>query len=80
MTAFPSPAPLADPHTRVRWVQVRAMLKHLRAHWGPLRVSNHALHALFPRGAPQKQGQRLAGLLRAQGEHGARCQPPKEAR
>lgn len=27
------------------------------------------LHRLFPRGGPQNQGNRLAGLLRTKGEH-----------
>jgi tRNA 2-thiouridine synthesizing protein E len=33
------------------------------------RGSSAALHRLFPRGGPQKQGNRLAGLLRTKGEH-----------
>ncbi|MCB2017811.1 MAG: TusE/DsrC/DsvC family sulfur relay protein [Hydrogenophaga sp.] len=49
--------------------QVRAMIKHFTAAWGPERGSNHHLHDLFPRGGPQKQGNRLAGLLRTKGEH-----------
>jgi len=49
--------------------QVRAMIKHFTAVWGPERGSNHHLHDLFPRGGPQKQGNRLAGLLRTKGEH-----------
>lgn len=49
--------------------QVRAMIKHFSALWDAQRGSNHALHALFPRGGPQKQGNRLAGLLRTKGEH-----------
>ena len=49
--------------------QVRAMIKHFSALWGPLLGSNHNLHAMFPRGGPQKQGNRLAGLLRTKGEH-----------
>lgn len=48
---------------------VREMLKHFRAHWGPERGNNRHLHQLFPRGGPQKQGNRLAGLLRTKGEH-----------
>lgn len=49
--------------------QVRAMIKHFTEAWGPERGSNHYLHELFPRGGPQKQGNRLAGLLRTKGEH-----------
>lgn len=49
--------------------QVRVMIRHFSAHWGPERGSNHALHDLFPNGGPQKQGNRLAGLLRTKGEH-----------
>jgi tRNA 2-thiouridine synthesizing protein E len=49
--------------------QVRAMIKHFSELWGPERGSNHHLHEMFPRGGPQKQGNRLAGLLRTKGEH-----------
>ncbi|HMM87201.1 MAG: TusE/DsrC/DsvC family sulfur relay protein [Gammaproteobacteria bacterium] len=49
--------------------QVRVMIRHFTALWGPERGSNHYLHELFPRGGPQKQGNRLAGLLRTKGEH-----------
>jgi len=49
--------------------QVRAMIKHFTVAWDPERGSNHHLHDLFPRGGPQKQGNRLAGLLRTKGEH-----------
>jgi tRNA 2-thiouridine synthesizing protein E len=49
--------------------QVRVMIRHFSAVWDPSRGSNHALHDLFPRGGPQKQGNRLAGLLRTKGEH-----------
>lgn len=49
--------------------QVRVMIKHFTELWGPERGSNHHLHDLFPRGGPQKQGNRLAGLLRTKGEH-----------
>lgn len=48
---------------------VRDMIKHFRKIWGPEKGSNHYLHQLFPRGGPQKQGNRLAGLLRTKGEH-----------
>lgn len=48
---------------------VREMIRHFRHIWGPEAGSNAALHRLFPRGGPQKQGNRLAGLLRTKGEH-----------
>ena len=48
---------------------VRDMLRHFRSHWGTAKGSNRYLHDLFPRGGPQKQGNRLAGLLRTKGEH-----------
>jgi tRNA 2-thiouridine synthesizing protein E len=49
--------------------QVRVMIRHFREAWGPDRGTNHHLHDLFPRGGPQKQGNRLAGLLKTKGEH-----------
>ncbi len=49
--------------------QVRVMIKHFAQRWGPARGNNHYLHDLFPIGGPQKQGNRLAGLLRTKGEH-----------
>lgn len=49
--------------------QVRAMIKHFTKVWDPQRGSNHHLHDMFPIGGPQKQGNRLAGLLRTKGEH-----------
>lgn len=48
---------------------VRDMLSHFRRVWGREQGSNRYLHRLFPRGGPQKQGNRLAGLLRTKGEH-----------
>ncbi|MGE5242589.1 MAG: TusE/DsrC/DsvC family sulfur relay protein [Bacteroidota bacterium] len=48
---------------------VREMIKHFRKVWGPERGNNLYLHRIFPRGGPQKQGNRLAGLLRTKGEH-----------
>jgi tRNA 2-thiouridine synthesizing protein E len=48
---------------------VRDMIRHFRAVWDRDRGSNRYLHKLFPRGGPQKQGNRLAGLLRTKGEH-----------
>jgi len=49
--------------------QVRAMIRHFVQAWGQQRGNNHYLHQIFPRGGPQKQGNRLAGLLRTKGEH-----------
>ena len=49
--------------------QVCDMIKHFRQHWGAERGNNHHLHALFPKGGPQKQGNRLAGIRRTKGEH-----------
>ena len=49
--------------------QVRSMIRHFSEAWGPILGNNHRLHALFPKGGPQKQGNRLAGLLRTKGEH-----------
>lgn len=49
--------------------QVRAMIKHFSDTWGPDRGNNIYLHKIFPMGGPQKQGNRLAGLLRTKGEH-----------
>jgi tRNA 2-thiouridine synthesizing protein E len=48
---------------------VRDMIRHFRKLWDVDRGSNRYLHRLFPRGGPQKQGNRLAGLLRTKGEH-----------
>lgn len=49
--------------------QVRAMIWHFTKVWGPELGCNHHLHTLFPMGGPQKQGNRLAGLLKTKGEH-----------
>ena len=49
--------------------QVRVMIKHFAQVWGVARGNNHHLHDLFPNGGPQKQGNRIAGLLRTKGEH-----------
>lgn len=48
---------------------VREMIRHFRVVWGGERGTSRYLHKLFPRGGPQKQGNRLAGLLRTKGEH-----------
>jgi len=49
--------------------QVRMMIRHFAQAWGPQRGNNHYLHAIFPNGGPQKQGNRLAGLMKTKGEH-----------
>ena len=49
--------------------QVRVMIPHFKNLWGAEKGNNHYLHELFPVGGPQKQGNRLAGLLRTKGEH-----------
>ncbi|MES9896495.1 MAG: TusE/DsrC/DsvC family sulfur relay protein [Candidatus Thiodiazotropha endolucinida] len=49
--------------------QVRDMIKHFKLVWGPSRGNNRYLHDIFPRGGPQKQGNRLAGIRRTKGEH-----------
>ncbi len=49
--------------------QVRFMIKHFTETWGVERGNNHNLHAMFPIGGPQKQGNRLAGLWKTKGEH-----------
>lgn len=55
--------------THGQQASVRDMIKHFRELWGEDKGSNQYLHQLFPRGGPQKQGNRLAGLLRTKGEH-----------
>jgi len=52
-----------------RQASVRDMIRAFRKVWGSAKGSNRYLHELFPRGGPQKQGNRLAGLLRTKGEH-----------
>ena len=49
--------------------EVRKMVKHFKKEWGEERGNSSYLHRIFPRGGPQKQGNRLAGLLRTKGEH-----------
>ena len=49
--------------------EVRKMVKHFKTIWEPEKSSSTYLHRIFPRGGPQKQGNRLAGLLRTKGEH-----------
>ncbi len=49
--------------------EVRKMVKHFKEAWGKERGNSRYLHRIFPRGGPQKQGNRLAGLMRTKGEH-----------
>lgn len=49
--------------------EVRKMVKHFKVVWDQERGGSTYLHRIFPRGGPQKQGNRLAGLLRTKGEH-----------
>jgi TusE/DsrC/DsvC family sulfur relay protein len=49
--------------------QVRGMIRHFQQVWGAERGNNRYLHDLFPAGGPQKQGNRVAGLMRTRGEH-----------
>jgi TusE/DsrC/DsvC family sulfur relay protein len=61
---------IRDYYTKHRvQAQVRTMIKHFRDLWGPERGNNHYLHAIFPNGGPQKQGNRLAGIRKTKGEH-----------
>lgn len=72
---------LTDAHwDLIRWLRehfartgtqasVRDMIRHFSRVWGMDQGSSASLHRLFPRGGPQKQGNRLAGLLRTKGEH-----------
>ena len=48
---------------------VRDMLKHFKQAWGEEFATKHYLHEIFPKGGPQKQGNRLAGIRRTKGEH-----------
>ena len=49
--------------------QVRDIIKHFKNVWEGEKGTSRYLHNLFPQGGPQKQGNRLAGLLRVKGEH-----------
>ena len=48
---------------------VRDMVKHFKKKWGKEKGSSKYLHEIFPKDGPQKQGNRLAGLMRTKGEH-----------
>lgn len=48
---------------------VRDMIKHFKIIWGKEKGNTRYLHAIFPLGGPQKQGNRLAGVRKPKGEH-----------
>ena len=52
-----------------RQASVRDVIKNFKPLWDCERACNTYLHDIFPRGGPQKQGNRLAGLMRTKGEH-----------
>ena len=48
---------------------VRDMVKHFKKVWGKEKGNSAYLHQIFPKGGPQKQGNRLAGVRKPKGEH-----------
>jgi len=48
---------------------VRDMIKYFRKTWGKEKGNTRYLHKIFPKGGPQKQGNRLAGVRKPKGEH-----------
>ena len=48
---------------------VRDMIKHFKKIWGKEKGNTRYLHQIFPKGGPQKQGNRLAGVRKPKGEH-----------
>ena len=48
---------------------VRDMIKFFKKSWGKDRGNTRYLHDIFPKGGPQKQGNRLAGVRKPKGEH-----------
>ena len=48
---------------------VRDMVKHFKKVWGKEKGNSTYLHQIFPKGGPQKQGNRLAGVRKPKGEH-----------
>ena len=50
-------------------MEVRKMIKHFAKVWGKERGNNRYLHDIFPKGGPQKQGNRIAGIRKTKGEH-----------
>jgi len=45
------------------------MIKHFKKTWGKEKGNSRYLHQIFPKGGPQKQGNRLAGVRKPKGEH-----------
>jgi len=48
---------------------VRDMIKHFKKVWGKEKGNSKYLHQIFPKGGPQKQGNRFAGVRKPKGEH-----------
>jgi len=48
---------------------VRDMIKFFKKAWGKEKGNTRYLHNIFPKGGPQKQGNRLAGVRKPKGEH-----------
>lgn len=48
---------------------VRDMVKYFKKNWGKDKGNSRYLHQIFPKGGPQKQGNRLAGVRKPKGEH-----------
>jgi len=48
---------------------VRDMIKNFKKTWGKEKGNTRYLHDIFPKGGPQKQGNRLAGVRKPKGEH-----------
>lgn len=48
---------------------VRDMIKHFKKTWGKEKGCSKYLHQIFPKGGPQKQGNRFAGVRKPKGEH-----------
>jgi len=48
---------------------VRDMIKFFKKAWGKEKGNTRYLHDIFPKGGPQKQGNRLAGVRKPKGEH-----------
>ena len=48
---------------------VRDMVKYFKNVWGKEKGNSAYLHSIFPKGGPQKHGNRLAGVRKPKGEH-----------
>jgi tRNA 2-thiouridine synthesizing protein E len=55
--------------TRGVQAPVRDMVKHFKVVWSKDKGNSRYLHEIFPKGGPQKQGNRLAGVRKPKGEH-----------